>query len=65
LTFERPNVYQEIGIEQGRDKEIILVRKQGTKVHSNLAGNNVEEYVNCVELKRLIIDRLQAMARAA
>lgn len=65
LTWEKPNVYHEIGIAQGRDKELILVRKRGTKLHSNLAGNNVIEYANCLELKRLIIDYLQVMPRAA
>jgi len=65
LSWDRPNVYQEVGIAQGRDKELILVRKQGVKLHTNLAGNNVQEYGNCIELKRLIIERLQFLPRAA
>jgi hypothetical protein len=65
LTRERHNVYHEIGIAAGLKKEIILVCKRGTKLHFNLAGNNVLEYEDCDELKHLIIDRLQALPMAA
>jgi len=65
LSWERQNVYWETGVARGLKKQPILVCRQGTKLHFNLAGNNVLEYRNCTELKRLLIDRLKTMPRAA
>jgi hypothetical protein len=65
LSRGRHNVYHELGISQGLNKELILVCRQGTKLHFNVAGNNVLEYEDCDELKLLIIDRLQAIPMAA
>jgi hypothetical protein len=62
LTLERPNVYYEVGIAQGQAKEPILFRKQGTKLHFDLAGYDVPEYQNFFELETLLADRLKALS---
>ncbi len=40
LTYERPNVYYEIGHAHARSKRVILVRRKGTKLHFDVAHRN-------------------------
>ena len=61
LTYERPNVYYEIGHAHARNKRVILVRKKGTRVHFDVAHRNCPEYGNTTELKGRLRKRLEAM----
>ena len=55
VTYERPNVYYEIGHAHARSKRVILFRKKGTTLHFDVAHRNCPEYENTTELK----DRLR------
>jgi hypothetical protein len=65
LTWGSSNVFWEAGVAHGANKEVILVCKKGTNLPFDLAGNNILEYRSFSELKRMIIDRLQAIPNAA
>ena len=61
LSRERPNVYYEIGYAHALNKQPILFRKQGTKLHFDLSVHNVPEYRNVTELRELIVKRFKAI----
>ena len=61
LSYERPNVYYEIGYAHSRGKRVTLYRKAGTKLHFDLAHWNCPEYSNKTELKALLGRRLEAI----
>ena len=61
LTQERPNVYYEIGHAHALKKRVILVRKEGTKIHFHLANHNCREYKNTTGLKKLLHRRLETI----
>ncbi len=61
LSYERPNVYYEIGYAHSRGKRVSLYRRAGTKLHFDLAQWNCPEYSNTTELKALLGKRLEAM----
>ncbi len=61
LSFERPNVYYEIGYAHALNKKPILYRKKGTKLHFDLSVHNIPEYKNITELRRLLNKRLEAI----
>jgi hypothetical protein len=61
LTGERPNVYYEVGHAHARDKRVILYRKDGAKVHFDVAHRNCPAYANLTELKKLLRGRLETL----
>ena len=61
LTYERPNVYYEIGHAHAMNRRVILVRKKGTRLHFDVAHRNCREYENATGLKRLLRRRLEAL----
>ena len=61
LTYERPNVYYEIGHAHALNKRVILVRRKDTRLHFDVAHRNCPEYKNVTGLKTLLRKRLEKM----
>ena len=59
LTGEKPNVYYEIGHAHARDRRVILYRKEGTKIHFDIAHRNCPAYANVTNLKDQLRRRLE------
>jgi hypothetical protein len=58
LSYERPNVYYEIGYAHGLKLSPILFRKTGTPLHFDLSVHKAPEYKNLTELGTLLRGRL-------
>lgn len=54
LTHERPNVYYEIGYADALGKPLLLLAREGTKLHFDLQGRRVEFYRNQTELEGIL-----------
>ncbi len=61
ITYEKPNVYYEIGFSHAIGKRPILLRKGSTPLHFDIAGYNVPEYSNITKLRELLTNRLEAI----
>jgi hypothetical protein len=66
LTDERPNVYYELGYAHGAENEserILLIAKEGTKLHFDIAPLRVEFYKSTEDLRNMITNKLRAMRK--
>ncbi len=66
LTDERPNVYYELGYAHGVGNEsmdILLIAKEGSKVHFDIAPLRISYYKNVDHLKTIIRKSLIKMIK--
>ena len=64
LTYERPNVYYELGYAHGIGKKlenIILIAKSGTRLHFDIRNMSTIFYDNHNQLKIRLLKRLRAI----
>lgn len=59
ITYERPNVYYELGYAHGIGKDVILVAKEGTSLHFDIKDYNVILYKTYSELEKRIARRIE------
>ena len=67
LTRERPNVYYELGYAHGVGNEamdILLVAKEGTVLHFDIAPLRVHFYTSTEHLRSIVSSSLKAMIKA-
>ncbi len=68
LSYERPNVYFELGFALGVDNlscDVLLVARKGTKLHFDIAPYNVQFYESTEGLKSLVEANLRSMKQAS
>ncbi len=58
LSLERPNVYYELGVAHGLGKGVILIAKEGQKLHFDIKDYNVIFYRNITELEEKLDNRI-------
>lgn len=66
LTYERPNVYYELGYAHGvgnESDEILLIAKEGTRLHFDIAPFRVQYYRSTEHLRRIVNTSLTAMIK--
>jgi hypothetical protein len=64
LSEERPNVYYELGYAHGvgnESDEILLVAREGTRLHFDISPLRVQYYSDLEQLRRILKDQLQHM----
>ena len=64
LTNERPNVYYELGYAHGVGNEaldILLIAKEGTILHFDIAALRVQYYSSSEHLRTIIYSKLKSM----
>ncbi|MDR3121764.1 MAG: nucleotide-binding protein [Clostridiales bacterium] len=66
LTDERPNVYYELGYAHGvgnGENDILLVAKQGVRLHFDIAPLSVKFYSSTEDLRKIVHFNLKEMIR--
>lgn len=66
LTYERPNVYYELGYAHGIGNEpmdVLLIAKEGTKIHFDIAPLRIQFYRSTEHLRAIISSSLTEMIR--
>lgn len=66
LTDEKPNVYYELGYAHGvgnEDYDILLVAREGTKLHFDIAPLAVHFYSSTEHLRRIVNEQLKKMIK--
>jgi len=66
LSFERPNVYYELGFAHGvgnSPSNILLTAREGTDLHFDIAALRVRFYKSTEELRRIVKENLAAMIK--
>lgn len=66
LTDEKPNVYYELGYAHGvgnEDYDILLVAKEGTKLHFDIAPLAIHFYSSTEHLRKIINEQLKKMIK--
>lgn len=66
LTDEKPNVYYELGYAHGvgnEDYDILLIAKEGTKLHFDIASLSVRFYSSTEELRKIVNEQLKEMIK--
>jgi hypothetical protein len=66
LTFERPNVYYELGYAHGvgnRAQDILLIAQEGTTLHFDIAPLRVQYYASTQQLRKIASSSLTEMIR--
>jgi hypothetical protein len=64
LTHERPNVYYELGFAHAAGNQpldILLIAREGTQLHFDIAGYRVRYYRNGSDLRSIVKRDLDAM----
>ena len=64
LSYERPNVYYELGYAHGvgnEADEILLIARTGTKLHFDIAPLRVWYYADNAELRKILARQLRRM----
>jgi len=51
LTYDRPNVYYEVGYAHSQSKPTILIAKEGTNPHFDLQGHRIVFYRSAFHLQ--------------
>lgn len=67
LTYERPNVYYELGYAHGVGNlptNILLVARDGTELHFDIASLRVRYYKSPKDLRKLVKSHLAEMLKA-
>jgi hypothetical protein len=66
LTHERPNVYYELGYAHGvgnSPTNVLLVAKEGTELHFDIAALRVRFYKSTEDLRRVVKENLAVMKK--
>jgi hypothetical protein len=66
LTYERPNIYYELGYAHGVGNlpiDILLVAKEGTNLHFDIAPLRVQYYGSAEHLRSIVKSNLEAMIK--
>ena len=68
LTYERPNVYYELGYAHGvgnSPTDILLVARDGSQLHFDIAALRVRFYTSTEDLRRIVKENLSGMIKAS
>lgn len=66
LTYERPNVYYELGYAHGVRSgplDILLIAKEGTTIHFDIAPLRIQFYKTTEHLRSIVASSFKEMIR--